>query len=65
MIRVEIKPLPEIRKIIGKPPLIMEVSEGTTIHGLLGGLIETHGPELESVLIDQESGEIKSHYMMN
>ena len=64
MISVEVKPFFDIKEIIRKPHLEMEVEEGTTVEGLLMQLVETYGPELRKVLIDPETGEIESHYMI-
>ena len=55
---VEVKPLFKLREVLGTSCLKMEVSDGTTVEGLMMKLVETSGPEFRKAFIDSETGEI-------
>lgn len=62
MVAVQVKPFYNLKEIIGKPVLEMQVEEGTSVRGLLEQLTERYGPELRRALIDPESGDLRSVY---
>jgi molybdopterin converting factor small subunit len=62
MLTVNVKPSYEVREIMGESRVGIEVEEGTTVNGLLRELVRSYGPKLKKVLLDAETGEIKSFY---
>jgi MoaD family protein len=63
-VTITVKPFHEIRQIIGRAHLNMEIEEGTGVHGLLEQLAETYAPGFQEALLDPNTGEVKSDYLI-
>lgn len=62
MIAVQVKPFFNLKEIIGKPVLEMQVERGTTLLALLEQLMEIYGSKLQEALMDPQTGDLRPIY---
>ncbi len=64
MITVTVKSFLEIRDLLGTSDLMCEIEEGSTVEELLFHLADTRGPDLRERLVNPNTHEIRSDYMI-
>jgi MoaD family protein len=59
---VEVRPFFNLRNIIRKERVEIEIKNGFTVREVIDRLIDLYGPSLRDALIDPERGDIRSFY---